>query len=258
MRQFFSSLFVPAGCRPGMVIIMKLNHMIRITLPFCLAVMFLAGCGAGSTSSVGSTDSEESYASSSATDEEENPFEMSEDAETLGGSMQTFLNVELDGEDEPIPFTYNGGTMEVGFQYSGYGTAKNVGFLVFLDGVPQLWQMNGEGETSYMHYLELGDDETCSFTITFTPVTGQQGDTLELNVCSVYYAQYQPDMTTTYYFGSYHNLVSSLMQISFITDVTDSYGTSVTTDALQDVVVTSNQMTSDFSDSLLEMYEACK
>lgn len=236
---------------------MQYNRIIRMLLTLILTASVLTGCGCSipHDSTIDSTESEESNASISASEETENPFETGEDSEALGGSSQEFLNVELNEADETIPFTYSGGKMEVEFQYSGYGTARNTGFLVFLDGIPQPWQMNGEGEFSYMHYVELEDNETCSFTITFTPVTGQEGDTLALNVCSVYYAQYQPDMSTTYYFGNYHKVLSSVMPVSFLADASESEDDPSATDMLENVAVTSNQMTSDFSDSLLEMYE---
>lgn len=90
---------------------MQYNRIIRMLLTLILTASVLTGCGSSipHDSTIDSTESEESSASISASEETENPFETGEDSEALGGSSQEFLNVELNEADETIPFTYSGG-----------------------------------------------------------------------------------------------------------------------------------------------------
>ena len=81
---------------------------------------------------------------------------------------------------------YSGGemTLPLSFQVGGeleYG----VGVLLFVDGLPQPYKTDDEPEYAYMHtfYPGLGPDSIRN--VYFTPITGQEGDALELYVTTV-------------------------------------------------------------------------
>lgn len=181
-----------------------------------------------------------------------NPFEDNAQVEILGELGHSLNNVICDEYDNPIPVEYNGGTLQLDYQVTASGTAKNVGFLLFLDGIPQPWQMNNSGDSSCMQYLTLeNDDESYPFTISFLPVTGQIGDTLVLTVCSIYNPQFQPDMVSTSAFGQYHSELSNTINIHFNAVPSSNNALLPTKQALNSVNITSVKMTDAFVDSQL-------
>lgn len=125
-----------------------------------------------------------------------------------------------DQEGRKLPLEYNGGTMEVEYSFTASGIGKSVGFLVFLDGIPQPWRLDGAGESAYMHCLELEqDDDERTFTIAFDPVTGSSGDALTLTVCCIIGPEWQPDLETLIgYVGWYHDASSDFYTLRFNAD----------------------------------------
>jgi hypothetical protein len=173
----------------------KLQLMASFTLALAL---LLTGCSVqnGGTSSYLYEDTPDSSVV-------DNPFATNPEDEILG-QLEHGTEKLTDENDNVIPFEYNGGTMTLEYHVSASGTAKNVGFLVFLDGIPQPWKMNNQGESAYLQYVQVEEDDVeTPFTISFEPVTGHSGDTLKLTVCSIYNAQFQPDMISTSSYGMY-------------------------------------------------------
>lgn len=100
-----------------------------------------------------------------------------------------YLGEQESGE---IPsFAYEGGELHVPFNrkhVSFYNENRELctnkcGFLLFLDGRPQPYKLTEDGEYQYMHMGQAEEDEIGEFI--FTPVTGQEGDDLELYVLLV-------------------------------------------------------------------------
>ena len=63
---------------------------------------------------------------------------------------------------------------------------RNVGILLFLDGRPQPYRLEGDTDYQYMHRFTL-NNEMIYPVFYFTPVTGQAGDTLEMATLTVLY-----------------------------------------------------------------------
>lgn len=225
-----------------------MKHFVAAGLLLLMAVGLLSGCQ--------STGEQESLPSESEDFFVDNPFETDDDAyaNILGRIGHGPTDFAVDEDGFRIPYVYHGGQFELAYQVTAAGTAKNVGFLLFLDGIPQPYQVNGEGDVEYMHMFELEeDDQEYPFSFVFTPVAGRDGETLGLKIYSVYYPQFQPDMVTSSSYGLYYSTLESVLEMTF---QADSYadGTNAaaqTVAALSSVTVTSDNMTSDFVSSRL-------
>lgn len=189
----------------------------------------------------------------------DNPF-VDDPFEQNDNSIPNFLGWLRHGAADPIldengfraAYEYNGGKFELGYHVTATGSAKNVGFLLFLDGIPQPYQINGEGDMDYMHTFSLEeDDKDYRFSFTFIPVTGSVGDTLRLSVVSVNNPQFQPDMKTSTSYGFYHDTLESYFTIQFATDTDYSEGKERMA-ALSSVGVATKDMTSDFVNTYLD------
>ena len=90
---------------------------------------------------------------------------------------------------------YHGGEMTVHLDLmpEGFETV-GLGILLFVDGYPQPYRAEGDTEPSYMHIF-FPPDRTDDFDIhdlSFVPVTGKAGDTVEIWAQSIYYPQLFP------------------------------------------------------------------
>ena len=123
--------------------------------------------------------------------------------ENLGGSHTSFpIEMEKDETGRKC-YEYNGGEMSVAFQAAGSGvfTAHGVGFLLFVDGMPQPYRVSEDGEYSYMHGFKMGDftldpdnpgDMRLDVSFMFNPITGEKGDYIECYIVMLYYPDYSP------------------------------------------------------------------
>ena len=104
------------------------------------------------------------------------------------------LSVYKENPNAPPPeIHYEGGEMSIKFALKGYGRAgrNGVGILLFLDGRPQPYRLEGDTDYQYMHRFTL-DNEMIYPVFYFTPVTGQAGDTLEMAALTIPYPDYLP------------------------------------------------------------------
>lgn len=230
-----------------------MKKILPLIFLLCLFCLLLTGCGSPSADSINNTDqSGEVVSDSSGT---ENPFEDTTQTEVIGSAGHGFRGVQEDENGERIPFEYNGGAMELEYEYHGSGIGKKAGLLLFLNGIPQPWQINGEGESSYIQYVELKEDDgSYPFTISFIPVTGTAGDCLELKICSITNAQFQPDMVETTHFGAYHKILANKADIQFNENADGSNGSLSNEPLLKNVTLTSEKITNDFSEALMDQY----
>ena len=104
------------------------------------------------------------------------------------------LSVYQEDLNSPPPeIRYEGGEMSIKFSLDGYGRAgrNGVGILLFLDGRPQPYRLEGDTDYQYMHRFTL-NNEIIYPVFYFTPITGQAGDTLEMTTLTVLYPEYLP------------------------------------------------------------------
>lgn len=136
----------------------------------------LSGCQSAKNEDTPSSEPEELFI--------EDPFETGDtaNADILGQLGHGPAEIILNEDGTRAVYEYNGSQFELEYHVTTSGTAKNMGFLLFLDGIPQPYQVDGEGDVDYMHMFELEDDDQAyPFSFVFTPVTGSAGDTLGLS-----------------------------------------------------------------------------
>lgn len=190
-------------------VILKKSWFFRLIYSFVIVVL-ATGC------SNQSPDKNESDITNS---DHDNPFEVNdEDTGVMSAIGHGIVNPEMDESGEKrAPIHYNGGELEIDYFVNASGKAKNVGFLVFVDGIPQPYKLNmTESAYEYMHIFDLEeDDKDTPFTFRFTPVTGKQGDTLDLAIASVYNPAFRPDMKETSSYGGYHTTLQAIYSLYF-------------------------------------------
>ena len=153
--------------------------------------------------------------------EKDNPFKTNkEDTVVMGSIGHGFMNPATDENGKMLPLQYDGGEMQIDYYVNASGKAKNVGFLVFVDGIPQPYKFNkADASYEYMHMFDLEeDDKDTPFTFIFTPVTGKKGDTLNVSITSVYNPAFMPDMKETSSYGGYHDTLLVTNSVVFKKD----------------------------------------
>ncbi|SDZ68323.1 hypothetical protein SAMN05421736_1343 [Evansella caseinilytica] len=89
-----------------------------------------------------------------------------------------------------------------------------------MDGIPQPYKFNiAEAPYEYIHIFDLEeDDKDTPFTFVFTPVSGKQGDTLDITITSIYNPAFIPDMKETSSYGGYHTTLQASDSLYFEKD----------------------------------------
>lgn len=140
-----------------------------------------------------------------------------------GGSESSSPPADTSGEnpfsseqlnDESVMFAYGFGLVspeaDTNMVYDGKpiqaecfvdngGAAMSVGILIFVDGIPQPYQVGDEAE-SYMHIHEAPAMQKTTFSFSFTPVCGKKGQSMSVRFLSILNPQNRPDKPT-YSFG---------------------------------------------------------
>ncbi len=210
-------------------------------LAVCLLLSLLSGCGTNGDPKESSV-----YAGM---ETESNPFNYEGPSEILGSISHKGNWTE---REEGKPLEYSGGEIAVPYCAKGDGTGKDVGFLLFVEGIPQPYKLNGEGEYGYMHPFSLKEDNVEEqFTFNFVPVTGKAGDTLTFTVANIFNAGFEPDMVSSSNFGLYGSALSTINFIHFSADPKTGHQEAPPLKALSDVTVTNELMTARFVEEKL-------
>ena len=151
----------------------------------------------------------------SASPPKESLFEMETDLGSLGHGP---ASPDRDEAGARLPFVYEGGEMRLEYEVHATGMAKNVGFLVFIDGIAQPYRLD-ETSCQYMHIFDLeADAKSYPFSFVFTPVTGTKGDTLALTVVGVYGPSFMPDMEEASGYRGYQTTLEGFYELYFKAD----------------------------------------
>ena len=91
------------------------------------------------------------------------------------------------------PPHYSGGEAELTYYFDGHGRVPRagIGLLLFLDGRPQPYRIEGETEYTYLHVFSI-NDERITPKLYLLPVTGHTGDTLEMTTFTLLNPNYRP------------------------------------------------------------------
>ena len=217
----------------------------RRIVALLLALMLLgilAGCSGNESPRESSTT--ESISS-------QNPFQQNEENPmNMGAISHGSRNINIDENERLLPLVYQG--EEVYFEYyvNAIGNAKNVGFLMFIDGIPQPYRIDSiDAPNEYMHIFNLESDNIdLPFTFIFSPVIGNQGDDLSVSIISIYNPSFRPDMDKTTSYGGYHEILPAAYTLHF---ETDAEPLDVTSDTVYGTVSLSNEpVTSQLLDTL--------
>lgn len=144
----------------------------------------------------------------------ENPFaEKQPQSSSLSHGM-----LVTDSEKKPT-ITYTGSECIVNYFVNASGIGRNFGFLLYVDGIPQPYKLEPDGEYAYLHSVNLMEDvENLPFTFLFIPVTGSKDTPSALTVTSLTNPQFQPDMVQTSSYGGYHSALTAEYPIRFAAD----------------------------------------
>lgn len=111
---------------------------------------------------------------------------------------------------------YKGGEMKIPYKMKGSGIGTSAGFLIFLDGEPQPYKIDGEEEEyKYMHVLTGEEEEEKTFTIAFTPVKGKKGEQSKIKIVSLVNPTFMPDMEETFAYGNNHSTLENSYDLEF-------------------------------------------
>ncbi len=189
---------------------MKQMHAAAAGVIVCMCL--LAGCGTQKEDVI--------FVEEELIEEEqpENPFaQKGGDLNTL--TMGTISHGVMWGDNNTYCLTYEGGEMEIPYFMQGSGIAKNCGFLVFFDGVPQPYKV-AELDTGYqyMHIFELEDEKDAAYTLRFTPAAGTAGERLSVCITSIINPSFMPDMKDSFSYGHSHKAMEAVYPVLFQAD----------------------------------------
>lgn len=196
-------------------------------------VILIAGCGNElSTDEFNINSSENAEDSSNELNNEINK------QETIGTVSH---GVNWSEEEEEYSFVYNGEQLEIPYVMNGSGICTSVGFLIYLDGIPQPYMIKGmDEEYKYMHVIEGEENTDTEFVISFIPVTGKTGDKVSLSINSIANPSFVPDMVSTFNYGMSHQSLEAVYDITFHQD---AEGASEAMDELRIMSNVSNKQT---------------
>lgn len=216
---------------------MKKNKILKIVI-FCSFLLILAGCKKQII------DTEINFQLSNNI-ETENPFAKEDTNTEIMGALSHGLAIKDFDEDGNVkPIQFNGEEIKIEYSVVASGGAKNVGFLLFVDGIAQHYTIDSDDEYTYLKSITLKEDEVKEYVeFNFTPVTGVNGDLLPLTILSVYNPDFKPDMIDTTNYGLYHHTLASTNKIKFEQDaqINSNYD-----NYLQDIVQSNEYLTDEF------------
>lgn len=167
------------------------KRLLSLTLCLLLALSGLTACGKSgepeaestlenifttpTTEAASQSTEPDSQATDPSSPESPNPF--------FGGISHGFSDETLINEKGRYNI-YEGGEMHIDYfmAVSGNVAKDGVGLLVILDGQPQPYKTAEEDNYSYLHTFYPTPGKRLDIEMIMTPVTGQEGDTLELTV----------------------------------------------------------------------------
>ena len=176
-------------------------------------IFLLAGCGKEVSTDEFVINNAESVAETETNAENDEALAKTE----YIGTLMHGVNWALDEKD--YSFAYEGGELEIPYTMNGSGICTSVGFLVYVNGMPQPYMIKDtEEEYKYMHIIEGDENQDVDFTISFIPIIGEAGDKVSLRIGSIANPSFIPDMVNTFDYGMSHNTIEANYDILFQKD----------------------------------------
>lgn len=188
---------------------MKVSRLLAIGI-LC-GVLLMTGCGKEiSTDEFNINSSENVVESSNELNSEINK------QETIGTVSH---GVNWSEQEKEYSIVYNGGKLDIPYEMNGSGICTSVGFLIYIDGIPQPYILKDvDEEYKYMHIIEGEENTDTEFVISFIPVTGKVGDKVSLSINSIANPSFVPDMVNTFDYGMSHQSLEAMYDITFNQD----------------------------------------
>lgn len=95
---------------------------------------------------------------------------------------------------------YTGEPIEIEYYINNNGTTMSTGMLMFVNGIPQSYSIAGSSTSTYMHIQEVEENKRAIVRISFVPVCGKAGETVNVRFLSILNPQIRPDQLN-YLFG---------------------------------------------------------
>lgn len=138
----------------------------------------------------------------------------SNNSEAVIGTVGHGLKENSSDEDY---ITYNGEELCLEYSICASGVKdKGIGFMIYIDGIPQQYRVDGTSEYQYMHVFYPEDNAEQTVLFGLNPNVGEKGAELELCVASVFCPDYVPDMNSSKGYGIYHDMVESIYTICYL------------------------------------------
>ena len=167
------------------------KRLLSLTLCLLLALSGLTACGkSGEPEAESTLDNIFTTPTTEAASQPTEPDSQATDPSSPESPVPFFGGITHGFSDEPLEnekgrYTiYEGGELHIDYLMDVYGNvAKDgVGLLVVLDGQPQPYKTAEDDTYSYLHTFYPTPEKQLDIERIMTPVTGQEGDTLELTV----------------------------------------------------------------------------
>lgn len=167
------------------------KRLLSLTLCLLLALSGLTACGksgepeAESTlDNIFTTPTTEAASQSTEPDSQATDPSSPESPDAFFGSISHGFSNDNQQNGQSSSPVYEGGELHINYfmAVSGNVAKDGVGLLVILDGQPQPYKTAEEDTYSYLHTFYPTPEKQLDIEMIMTPVTGQEGDTLELTV----------------------------------------------------------------------------
>ena len=188
-----------------------MRKVVALTLALLLLCLS-AGC---------SKNESPSEASKTESTDVQNPFQQNgENPMNMGSISHGPRNPDVDKNEKLRPIVYDGKEIQYDYYVKASGQAKNVGFLMYVNGIPQPYKTDQSNtDYKYMHIFNLENDDTeFPFSFRFSPVTGKKGEDLKVVILSIYNPSFEPDMDKTSSYGGYHAILPATYSLHLEVD----------------------------------------
>lgn len=136
--------------------------------------------------------------------------------EVMGRLEHGLSSFSVDKNTGNAFITYEGGELQIEYKAKAVGMSEcGIGFMIFIDGIPQPYRTSEETESKHMHTFYFLDEVNYTFSFYLIPNTGRKGDVLELCIASVYYPDYTPDMRESEGYGIFHDMLENSYLIQY-------------------------------------------
>lgn len=119
---------------------------------------------------------------------QDNPFAQEQTEEVMYA-----YGFGLVSPDPETNMVYDGSPIEFEYFIDNGGASMSVGMLMFVNGIPQTYCVEGETEETYMHIQQSPANQKITVKASFSPVTGRQGDTLSVRFLSILNPKNRPE-----------------------------------------------------------------